>query len=384
MIRKLSNACCLAVSIAVLGLATVPRPAAAQRLEQVEKPAEPLVLADRGSFFVDGRSVKQSPAELSSIFGRPLANDGHVTVDQMYVEYMVPAQRAGVPVVMLHGGTLTGKGFDTTPDGRMGWYEYFVRHGHPTYVADQISRGRSGVNIATYNDVRLGRKPVSALPNAFRESDEYNWKLFRMGPANGVTFPGSQFPSGAGAELSKQGVADFNPMLPSPNPNARAMADLARETGGAILMGHSEAGGIPIDAALTDPSGVRGIIEVEPGACDADKRTPAQIATLAHIPTLMVFGDHLDAATGTALDWTKVYADCNRLIGRINAVGGKASMLHPADLGIRGNTHLLMMDRNSLQIADLILAWINRNVPSSATPQNPDQRASVARESAQR
>ena len=37
-----------------------------------------------------------------------------------------------------------------------------------------------------------------------------------------------------------------------------------------------------------------------------------------------------------------------------------AEMLHPPDLGIRGNSHMLMQDKNNLQIADLILAWIGR------------------------
>jgi hypothetical protein len=37
-------------------------------------------------------------------------------------------------------------------------------------------------------------------------------------------------------------------------------------------------------------------------------------------------------------------------------------MLYPPELGIHGNTHLIMMDRNNLQIADLILDWIEGNV----------------------
>jgi hypothetical protein len=54
---------------------------------------------------------------------------------------------------LLHGATLSGKSYDTTPDGRMGWYEYFVRQGHPVYVPDQVGRARSGFNQAVFNDV---------------------------------------------------------------------------------------------------------------------------------------------------------------------------------------------------------------------------------------
>ncbi|MDQ3796745.1 MAG: hypothetical protein M3294_03980 [Pseudomonadota bacterium] len=55
----------------------------------------------------------------------------------MYVEYMV-SQAHGhyVPVVLLHGGTLSGKTYETTPDGCIGWDEYFVRKGHAVYVPD--------------------------------------------------------------------------------------------------------------------------------------------------------------------------------------------------------------------------------------------------------
>ena len=31
------------------------------------------------------------------------------------------------------------------------------------------------------------------------------------------------------------------------------------------------------------------------------------------------------------------------------------------EMGIHGNSHMLMQDRNSLQIADLLIAWIGRN-----------------------
>ena len=74
----------------------------------------------------------------------------------------------------------------------------------------------------------------------------------------------------------------------------------------------------------------------------------------------MVFGDHLDAVTGTMVSWRAAYNDCQAFIARVNAAGGAAEMLHPPDLGIHGNSHMIMQDRNNLQIADLILQWIGR------------------------
>ena len=63
---------------------------------------------------------------------------GEITVNQMYVQYQIPMRGdRHVPVVMVHGCCLSSKTWETTPDGRMGWDEYFVRE-----VAASISRTR--------------------------------------------------------------------------------------------------------------------------------------------------------------------------------------------------------------------------------------------------
>ena len=45
-------------------------------------------------------------------------------------------------------------------------------------------------------------------------------------------------------------------------------------------------------------------------------------------------------------------------LGRLKAAGGDAQVLNPPDRGIRGNSHMIMQDKNNLRIADLILQWI--------------------------
>ena len=39
--------------------------------------------------------------------------------------------------------------------------------------------------------------------------------------------------------------------------------------------------------------------------------------------------------------------------------------MHLPEMGIHGNTHMFMLDRNNLQIADLVLDWIDRHVEHS-------------------
>ncbi len=324
------------------------------------------MLKAQGSFFVGGEQVEQTHVELGS-FGPA----GHISVGQMYVRYMIPYE-GRVPVVMIHGMALTGKSWETTPDGRMGWDEYFARKGHPVYVPDQVGRGRSGFNQAVFNNVRAGITPPGEQPALPRFSDEVVWPNFRFGSRPGVPYAGTRFPVEAVDELSKQGVPDLNATLPTPNPTIRALSDLAARLNGAVLMGHSQSGSFPLEAALLDPDAVRGLVLLEPGRCPATY-TDEQITTLATIPILIVFGDYRDTPTGIARFgdehfWQISFESCQAFIGRIQASGGRADMLDPTtDSRLRGNSHMIMQDKNNLEIADLILEWIDEHVGEEGT-----------------
>ena len=348
----------LGVSAAgVLGTSVYAR---AQVLKDVQTPDTPLVLKAQGSFFVGGEKVEQTAGELGD-----LGPGGHITVNQMYVRYMVPQGGDGnVPVVMVHGATLTGKSWETTPDGRMGWDEYFVRKGHPVYVPDQVGRGRSGFNQAIFNNARAGSAPASSLPRWIRFSDEVVWPNFRFGSKPGAPFADSQFPVSAVDELSKQGVPDVSfGGVPTPNPTLKALSDLAVQLNGAVLMGHSQSGSFPLAAALLNPAVAKGLVLVEPGGCPPNY-TDEQIKTLATLPILVIFGDYRDTPTGLPSfpTWQARFEGCQALIKRITSAGGQAEMLAPPERGIRGNSHMIMQDKNNQQIADFILQWINERV----------------------
>jgi len=348
------------IGVALAGIFGAAGTVMAQALKDVQSSDTPLVLKAQGSFFVGGEKIDQTRGEVGD-----LAPGGHIAVNQMYVRYMVPQGGDGnVPVVMVHGATLTGKSWETTPDGRMGWDEYFVRKGHPVYVPDQVGRGRSGFNQAAFNNVRAGSTPPANQPVWLRFSDESVWPNFRFGLTPGQPFPDSQFPVTAVDELAKQGVPDVSfGGIPTPNPTLKALADLAGQLHGAVLMGHSQSGSFPLAAALLNPAAANGLVLVEPGSCPATF-TNEQITTLAKVPILVVFGDHRDTPTGlpTLPTWQARFEACETLIGRIKSGGGQAEMLAPPQRGIRGNSHMIMQDKNNLQIADLILQWIDARV----------------------
>jgi pimeloyl-ACP methyl ester carboxylesterase len=318
---------------------------------------KPLVIAEQGSFFVGGETKNSNPPNAPKD-----APPSDVTINQMYVQFQTPPNgNRHVPVVMVHGCCLSSKTWETTPDGRMGWNEYFVRKDRPVYLADQSARARSGFDATVISNVKAGAVPPAQLPNVIFASHQTSWTLFRFGPEFNKTFPDEQFPVEAADELYKQMIPDFNAVLPTPNPTWKNMAALAVKLHGAVLVGHSESGFFPEEAALIDPTGVKGIVSIEM-ACTTNM-TPKQLGIMAKIPILVMFGDHLGDVPGRfATLWPNNLDTCERFVQQVKDAGGNAQLMELPKMGIKGNSHMLMQDKNNLQLADLILGWIDQNV----------------------
>lgn len=330
----------------------------AQSYRNLQTPETPLVLKAQGSFFVGGERVRQTRAELGDFLP-----DGHITINQMYVRFMIPQQSEGhLPVVMIHGMALTGNSWETTPDGRMGWDEYFVRKGHPTFIVDQVGRGRSGFDQSIFNRIRSGLVPPDKLPPVRRFTDESFWPNFRFGPKENTPYSDTLFPFAFAGEASKQSVPDLNSNLANPNPNFKVLAELARQLDGAVLMSHSQSGAYPIEAALIDSSNIRALVMVEPGGIP-ESYTDEQVRKLAKLPILFIFGDHIgEASEGTGHSWKQARDSAYAFLKRIKTAGGNAEMFDLPAMEIRGNSHMIMQDKNNLAIADMILKWIDENV----------------------
>src|SRR5204863_314743 len=87
----------------------------------------PIALRDMGSFHVGGRDVEISGRPVKEIVFTPggvpakVDPNGTYSVEAMYVQYFLPAERRGVvPLLLWHGGGLTGVTYETTPDGGAG------------------------------------------------------------------------------------------------------------------------------------------------------------------------------------------------------------------------------------------------------------------------
>ena len=317
----------------------------------------PLVLAKQGSFFVNQENVE---TDFATLTGAPTS--GRISVHGMYVQYQIPAARdpRAYPVIMVHGSAHTGKTFEETPDGRMGWAEYFIRHGIPVYVVDQAGRARSGFDPTPNNRAKV-EGDSGLLPVLAQFTHEQAWVNFRIGPAPFTPYAESRFPVAAQGQYFAQMVPNTETTYPEGGDStSRALAALLDRVGPAIVMVHSQAGAYGLAAAIARPELVKAVVSVEPRSCAVSGDDVARVFT--HVKLLTMFGDFF--GTNVA-GWPSIRTECETTVARINAAQGLAEHIDLPERGIHGNSHMMMMDLNNLQLADIILAWLADNVPAA-------------------
>jgi hypothetical protein len=86
----------------------------------------------------------------------------------------------------------------------------------------------------------------------------------------------------------------------------------------------------------------------------APKRLELMHELIKGVPHLIVCGDYMDQHPV----WPRLMGNPNKWAQAIAAAGGKADTFDLPKLGITGNTHMMMMDRNSDEVAELINDWL--------------------------
>ena len=149
--------------------------------------AAPLVIAQQGIFSAGG-TVLTSPGTFRPEDQWERSGAGQTAhVDHANVLYQIPQKKAGAPLVFLHGYGQSRMGWMTTPDGREGWSDYFLRRGHAVFLIDEPHRGEAG---------------STSIPGTIssRTLEQRWYTQFRIGRwENGRSVPyrGSQFPNDA-------------------------------------------------------------------------------------------------------------------------------------------------------------------------------------------
>ena len=406
----------------------------------------PLVIADQGSFFIGGvpkvtdyATLPPGPPAPAGPPGLPAAPSAgtapaphQITIGQMYVQFQIPAKKyaGGWPVIMVHGSSHTAACLESTPDGREGWYPYFVRKGVPSYVVDQSGRGRSGFDESVIHEAKadLVRGDVKGgtdlLPGFGRITDDGAWTAWfgHLIPANSTILTGRLIPHADAADpnphpdafqhvaprfpidtLDANVVSRAGAIGPAPAgsgdtyaleyykqlvPNAEVtlpgstcatcdptmispantwtpqnLATLVERLGGAVVVTHSQSGimGHHMARILKERGHLgmlKGLITLE-GSCSLPN-SGLHAADFDDIPYLALKGDY----TATSMV-------CQDTVNAINARRAdkqgtaKAEYLKLDEMGILGVTHMMMLDRRNLEIADVLLGWVTRNVRGS-------------------
>src|SRR6266849_3826414 len=130
----------------------------------------PIVLAEMGSFHVGGRLVEIAGKPVREVVFTPggvpakVDPNGAYMAEQMYVQYFIPQDKRGaLPLLMWHGGGLTGVTYETTPDGREGWLNYFIRRGWSVYNSDPFERFRIGAGEGAWSSDPAKRKVLPGV-----------------------------------------------------------------------------------------------------------------------------------------------------------------------------------------------------------------------------
>lgn len=374
----------LAIGITLSGCATTPS-------ETTDK-ARMISIAEQGYFFVGGRYTKTS--------------DGQIMTGQMHVQYQVPAHRTQpYPVVMWHGGGQTGTNFMGTPDGRTGWGDYFLQRGYAVYIVDQPGRARSGFFTEAYGKTR--RPNATAMSERFTAPARANAypqaKLHTQWPGSGVAGDAvfDQFFASQVEDIADVGVIE--------RLNREAGIALLDKIGPSILLTHSQSGPFGWQLADARPSAVKGILAIEPNgppfyenttagapswfkdgplarpwgitrgpltyAPDTEDpkalamtqqakatgpdlvrcwlpRTPArQLPNLQGIPILIVVSE---------ASYHAPYDHCTSEF--LTQAGVKNDFVRLQDVQIHGNGHMMMLEKNNLEIADFLMKWAQQNI----------------------
>ena len=337
----------------------------------------PITIAQQGSFFVGGKKVVAA-GNYDPTQGTASTDPGQTFwMDQMYVQYQIPENARKYPLILVHGGSGTGRVWETTPDGREGFQTLMLRRGFPVYIVDFPRRGRAGYPSFNGPFGTLDGAPVVA--NRTEQAGmQYAWSRWRLGPKYPEVFPVQQFPM--------QAVDSFlQHLVPTVSDNSEiisgALIALLDKIGPAVLVTHSQSGLFGWLAGARSPH-VKGIVAYEPGFVfkqgevplpiplfkgsqpSGTPVTPVEFAKLATVPLQVVYGDNIpkQPIPDLVADGRRAHVVTSVMFAEaLNKQGGQASVLHLPDVGQYGNSHFMFSDLNNVQVADELSKFLATN-----------------------
>ena len=327
------------------------------------KPKEKLlIIREQGSFAVGG-TVIANPGTFNPYNQTPEGQTFHG--DHAYVFYQIPDKARKYPLVMWHGFGQFSKTWETTPDGREGYQNIFLRRRFPVYLIDQPRRGNASRSLAAGT--------ITPTP------DEQGWfGTFRVGIWPNY-FEGVQFARDTATldQYFRAMTANVGPI--DMNVNTDAISALFNKIGSGILVTHSHSGGMGWSTAIKNQN-IKAIVSYEPGSGfvfpEGEVPAPMPMAggtltafgvslidfmKLTKIPIIIYYGDNIPEKpmNNPGQDGWRARLEMARLWrDAVNRHGGDVTVIHLPEIGIKGNTHFPFSDLNNLEIADLMSEWL--------------------------
>lgn len=286
-------------------------------------------------------------------------NTAHV--DHANVFYQIPAAYNGNPIVYLHGYGQSRMGWMTTPDGREGWSDLFMKKGYASFLVDQPRRGEAGATVSMTTDGFLDA--WSAESKNYKPGDQAWYTHFRIGRVAPERYEGSQFPEGDAAQNQffcqmTPNTGDYDQEVDAAALGA-VMEDVYNMTGSkSIFVTHSQGGAVGWDVPMNN---VSAIVAIEPGGTPQAGSEQYQKLLEAHVPIIIYFGDYIDNGPADIRStdfWRSVRDGAIAFAESYNADGGDCTVINLPSVGITGNSHFMFQEKNNAVIADHIAMWL--------------------------
>lgn len=289
----------------------------------------------------------------------------------VFADRLLPENRSEKsPVVMIHGGGHSGSCYLLTADNRPGWAHRFVDAGYSVWLPDWPGCGRSG-DIPF--DELTGTRVCDALGAVLAEAAAVS----PTGKATVMTHSMSGALGWSLTERNRDLIDKLVAVAPGPPGNIQPAATVTEETedeivveafgmtrrmprnraylGGREFVSHKLIGKstrFPEDAFDAYAGHVAAVpprLFYERQNINGSQLKVENPAVFKGLPVLVFTGqfdtDHPKDVDGAIVDW-------------LVDAGAKAEFCWLPDRNIGGNGHMLMMEENSDELADMIIDWV--------------------------
>ena len=328
----------------------------------------------------------------------------------MYVWYQIPKQsKRPYPIVLVHGGGQTGTNFLRTPDGRPGWAEFFLQEGYTVYVIDWPGHGKSNYVAPVYGPP--GLVPTEARERRFTAPKQFadNWpqaQKHTQWPGSGrkgdPIFDHFLASQSITPTATVKGAGPLNEKL-----TADALVALLDKIGPAIVLTHSMSGKPGWLVADARPKLVKAMLAVEPNGppfheapyawgsskgealtrpwgltafpvsydpavknaseikivqeekpdgpglvrCYRQAEPARRLINLQQVPTLILQAE---------ASYHAGYDHCS--VRFLKQAGVNVDFIKLEEVGVRGNGHMMMLEKNNQEIARVMTDWLQKSV----------------------